>query len=64
MNEAKVGAVEVNVAEVNDGEVNDVELININGGGNDVGIIGTKLDNNSDDMSFHYDSPLDVAFDD
>lgn len=49
---------------MNDGEVNDVELTNAKSEGNGIGLIGTESDDDNDDMSFHYDSTLDVAFDD
>ncbi|KAI5439509.1 hypothetical protein KIW84_025055 [Lathyrus oleraceus] len=64
VNEVELGGVKVNRAEVNDGKVNDVELTNVEGEGNDVGPIGTESFNDSDDMNFHYDNALDVAFDD
>lgn len=50
------------VVDMSDGEINDVELTNAKG--NDVEIFGTESNDDNDDVNFHYDDALDVAFDD
>lgn len=57
VNEAKLNEGDMNKGEMNNGEVNDVKV-------NNGGIIGSQTVDDNDDMSFNYDSALDIAFED
>lgn len=57
VNKAKLNEGDINKGEMNNGEVNDVKV-------NNGGIIGSQTVDDNDDMSFNYDSALDIAFED
>lgn len=57
VNESKLNEGDMNKGEMNNGEVNDAKV-------NNGGIIGSQTIYDNDDMSFNYDSALDIAFED